>query len=161
MDFHAVLQKAVDREDGALAQRALVGRVLNALGHREQPEQRRTPQGVEVTWRGTLAGDVVLVGGKIALPAEAQPPQGVTVPAQELPRSAFGAVARAALLPEDRKRALGEAATALRHHFLRRFNREQEIRQEREKKYRLQEEVRAVRAAQRSQKGQAGGTLRG
>lgn len=161
MDFHTVLQKAVDREDGALAQRALISRVLGTLGHREPPEQRRTPQGVEVTWRGTLAGDVVLAGGKITLPEEAPELRELPASNQEAPRSAFGAVARAALLPEDRRNALVEAATALRHHFLRRFSREQEIRQEREKKYRLQEEARAARAAQRSQKGRGGGTRQG
>lgn len=69
MTFLAVLQAALAREDGVVAQRAFVGRVLASLGYREPPEQRRVSwdgRGVVLhVWRGTPAGDLALVGGEV------------------------------------------------------------------------------------------------
>lgn len=162
MDFLTVLQQAVAREEGVFAQRALVSRVLSTLGHREQPEQQRTPEGLVLVWRGTPAGDVVLSGGKISGAPAAEPPAEPSAASlEEASRTEYGATARASALPEDRKKLLTEAATRLRQHFLRRFTREEEIRRERDEKYRLQEEARAARAAQRSQKGPGARTRRG
>jgi hypothetical protein len=172
MDFVAVLQQAVSREEGALAKRALVSRVLGTLGHREPPEQRRVsyegrPETLFV-WRGAPGGDLVLVGARMGTADQVEERQGVitwkcsaqeqpTVSSVEGERSAFGAVARADQLPSERRITLIEAATQLRRSFMKRFNREQEIRRERDLKYQLQAEARAARAAQQNQKGPVAG----
>lgn len=69
LTFFSVLQTALANEDGVVAQRALVSRVLAALGYREAPDQRRVVwegrPAMVYTWKGTPAGDMTLVGGVV------------------------------------------------------------------------------------------------
>lgn len=144
--FFTVLQRALDAEDGLVAQRTLVVRVLSAMGCRDAPERRQcTFEGRSVAlhvWPNTPAGGVALLGGLVTpldrlrvvrpgvvelAPDQATkelPPQG---PAS-ISNAPYGLAERIRALPSEQRQTVFQSAGALHNAFTERLAREAELR---------------------------------